>query len=154
MTDLFHTTPYDEAYPACERTLAELRIYPDLASPQSVTAHLGIEPTSLQTAGEALRNSLHRTRLTKLNGWFLSSEQHCRSRDIRHHLDWLLEKLLPARDALISLQQWPKVKMGIYCIWWSASGGGGPVLWPQQMRGMADLNLECGFDISFYGDDD
>ena len=30
----------------------------------------------------------------------------------------------------------------------------GPTLWPEQMQPMADLNLECSFDISFFGDDD
>lgn len=44
--------------------------------------------------------------------------------------------------------------MSVDCIWWSASGGGGPTLWPEQMACMAALNLECSFDISFYGPDE
>ncbi|MFC1641673.1 DUF4279 domain-containing protein [Myxococcota bacterium] len=154
MTVESHMTPYDDAYPSCERAVAELRVYPGVTSPESVTRQLGIEPTSAERAGEVFRNSLGRERVARLNCWFLSSEGHCPSRDIRRHLDWLLEKLCPTREALIALQEWPGIRMAIYCIWWSAQGGGGPVLWPEQMSKLGELNLECGFELSFYGDND
>lgn len=34
-----------------------------------------------------------------------------------------------------------------------AFGHGGPTLWPEQMRTMAERNLECGFDI-YIGSDE
>jgi hypothetical protein len=43
--------------------------------------------------------------------------------------------------------------MQISCAWWSANGDGGPVLWPSQMAKMAELGVECGFELAFYGDD-
>ena len=43
--------------------------------------------------------------------------------------------------------------MGIECDWWAISTRG-PTLWPEQMKIMADLNLECTFNISFYGSKD
>ena len=43
--------------------------------------------------------------------------------------------------------------MGIDCRWESRGGQGGPTLWPEQMRAMADLDLECSFYIEFYGEE-
>jgi hypothetical protein len=43
--------------------------------------------------------------------------------------------------------------MTVQRIWWSATGQGGPTLWPEQMRLLAELNLECSFDVSFFGDE-
>lgn len=88
------------------------------------------------------------------NAWFLSSEQNVNSRDLRRHLDWLLARLAPAGEALRRLQQEQDVRMSVICIWWSAHGGGGPTLWPEQMKVMAELGLECGFEVAFFGNED
>lgn len=118
-------TPYNDEYPACERACAQLLIYPGEMDPALVTQQLNLEPTSIQRMGEVIRNSLGRERSISLNGWFLSSEGKSSSMDLRHHLDWLLEKLAPRREALIALQDIRCLTMGINCIWWSASGQGG-----------------------------
>lgn len=146
-------TPYDDAYETCERTYAALLVYPGESEPEFVTRRLGVEPTSTQSKGERIRNSLGRERIVSVNGWFLSSEGKVRSLDVRRHLDWLLEKLMPAEAGLKELQKLPKVKLGVSCVWWSAGGQGGPTLWPEQMARMAQLNLECSFDIAFFGED-
>jgi hypothetical protein len=118
-----------------------------------VTSHLGIEPTKSQKKGEVKRSSRGFERTIKKGGWFLSSEDHVDSKDIRRHLDWLLARLLPVKDQLLSLQATEGIIMSVNCIWWSAFAEGGPTLWPEQMRLLADLNLECGFDIAFFGED-
>lgn len=89
-----------------------------------------------------------------MNGWFLSSEDYVKSLDVRRHLDWLLMRLTPKREELLSIQHEPGMRMAVICVWHSRSGTGGPVLWPEQMSQLADLNLECGFDIYFFEDDD
>jgi hypothetical protein len=43
--------------------------------------------------------------------------------------------------------------MRVNCVWWSAAGHGGPTLWPEQMAALAALNLECSFDVYFFGDE-
>jgi len=146
-------TPIDDAYETCERTLATLRIGGENLDPAFVTSQLGIEPTKTQKKGEVHRNSRGLERTSKTGGWFLSSEDHVNSKDVRRHLDWLLERLIPVKDQLRSLQETEEIVMDVNCIWWSA-GDGGPTLWPEQMRLLAELNLECGFYISFYGDDE
>jgi hypothetical protein len=123
-------------------------------NPDTVSKVLGIEPTKTSEKGKTYPpNSLGRQRIGKLNAWFLSSEGKVDSRDLRRHLDWLLTAIAPKKDKLIHLQGTVGLSMCISCVWWSRSGGGGPTLWPAQMRAMADLNLECTFSFGYYGSD-
>lgn len=147
-------TPVDDKYPTCERTCAELLIYPGAISPDEVSNRLRLPPTSQQLKGEQRTNSIGRTRTIRVNGWFLSSERAVQSMDLRRHLDWLLDQLEPAAEAIRGLQDESGMRMGVNCIWWSKAGQGGPTLWPEQMGRLAALNLECTFDISFFGDDE
>lgn len=149
----FRMTPYDDAYPTCERTYAELRIYPGELDPKLVTQRLGISPTSILSKKDQRNTALDKKHTVQLNGWFLSSEDNIISKDLRRHLDFLLDELEPKAPQLRKLQEMSGVKMTINCIWWSSYGQGGPTLWPEQMKKMAEMNLECTFDISFFGDD-
>ena len=147
-------TPINDDYPTCERTLATLRIYGDDLDPQSITRRLGLQPSDSQRRGEIKAGIRGRQRTVKVGGWFLSSEDHVQSKDLRRHLDWLLDRLLPAKEEILELQEEDAIKMGVNCIWWSESGQGGPTLWPEQMQCLAGLNLECGFDVAFFGEDE
>jgi uncharacterized protein DUF4279 len=148
-----HCTPVDSAYGSCERTCAVLRIYSGAIVPAEVTAMLGVPPTSTIGLGERKPpNSLGRSQVGRLNGWFLSSESAVVSKDLRHHLDWLLLKLEPSGGALRALQKESGVRMNVNCVWWSKDGGGGPTLWPSQMRRLAELNLECSFEFADYSE--
>lgn len=146
-------TPLDDSDPSCERTEATLAIYnfdPDL-----VTQRLGVMPTSSQKVG--VPRVMHRgvPVMGTVNSWLLSSENHVTSKDLRRHLDWLLDRVEPAGAQLRELQQHPDVRMAVRCVWWSALGrAGGPTLWPEQMARMAQLNLEIGFTFAYYGDDE
>jgi hypothetical protein len=146
-------TPIDDAYPSCERTCARLLVYPGSIDPRDLTGRLGLVPTSVTIKGTETTNSLGRVRVAPLNGWFFSSETFVDSRDVRRHIDWLVERMDPARDAILALQGEPGVRMAVSCVWWSKAGSGGPVIWPEQMRRLAALNLECGFEVAFFGDE-
>jgi hypothetical protein len=148
-------TPLNGVNAGCERTCAELLIYSGDLHPTTVTERLGIQPTHTVVKGEeSQRNSLGRTRMGKLNAWFLSSEDAVESKDIRHHLDWLLGVLLPNCEALLKLQQEPQTTMYVFCPWWSNCGGGVATQWPEQMSGLAQLNLECSFAFADYNKQD
>ncbi len=147
--------PYNDSYQTCERTVAQLRLYSGEIRPAEVTGLLGIEPTeSTEAGGLIISKETGRPRLTKYNAWFLSSENIVNSKDLRRHLDWLLDRLEACSEALHELQTRDGVQMQISCIWWTAHGGGGPVLWPSQMERMAHLNLECGFEFADYSGDE
>lgn len=134
-----------------ERTCAVLCIYSGELRPDAVTQLLRISPTSVVAVGErGKENRLGLAPVGKINAWFLSSEQHVESKDLRRHLSWLIGKLHPVRDSLATLQQEAGVCMYVSCPWWSRSGGGGPSLWPEQMLGLAELNLECTITFADY----
>jgi hypothetical protein len=144
-------TEIDDNYETCTRALATLQIYG--LDPDWITSQLGITPSDTQRRGEVKTIPSGKTRITPHHGWFLSTENHVQSKDIRRHLDWLLGRLLPAKDALRALQGVAGAAMRVNCIWWS-TGDGGPTLWPEQMRGLSELDLECSFDVWFCGEGD
>lgn len=146
-----YDTPYDDKADYCDRTCAKLRIYTGEMKPSVVTELLGIQPTDFVQKGVSAEGI---KAIGKLNGWFLSSETFVNSKDLRRHLDWLIEILEKCVEGLRQLQMKEGVHMSINCIWWSRYRNGGPTLWPKQMRGLAELNLECSFDCAFYGADD
>lgn len=147
--------PIDDADESCDRTCAKLLIYSGAMKPSEVTDLLGIQPTDYVAIGEERSShSTGRTRIGKVNGWFLSSESHVDSKDLRRHVDWLIEKLQGHSESLKKLQARDGIRMTVSCIWWSKYGGGGPTLWPKQMRDLVKLNLECSFDFQYYGGED
>jgi hypothetical protein len=139
------TDTYDDEYASCARTYVTLRIY-DL-DPHSVSRKLQIEPTRILIKGERREPGSGRSsRPARVNGWFLTSEGAVRSRDVRRHLDWLLDQLAPHTQALINLQT-ASCRMDVSCFWSSAWGHGGPTLSPSIMRRLAALELETWFDV-------
>ena len=82
----------------------------------------------------------------QLGGWFLTTEDMVVSKDLRRHVDWILERLTGKDELLKNLQaegNW----MDIFCLWLSTEGHGGPTLSPSIMRRLAELELEIGFDL-------
>jgi Domain of unknown function (DUF4279) len=147
-------TPLDDKYATCERTTATLRIACGAMHPQQVTTLLNVEPTRQTVRGERMQfSSRAKSYIPRLNMWLLDSEGVILSKDLRRHLDWIIGKVRPHRDALLSLQQLPDVKMDVTCVWWSQHGDGGPTLWPEQMLGLGELNLEMSIAVAFYGDE-
>ena len=138
-------TPVDQCYPSCESTFVELLIYLD-GSTALVTELLDIAPSYSQDKGQLIVNSRGNERTAKNTYWCLSSENKVVSKDIRHHLTWLLNQLTDKEFMLSNLQRQPGVSMTVNCNWWS-TGSGGPTIWPEQMSQLARLNLECTFDI-------
>lgn len=145
-------TPVSQDYPTCSECYAELSIYPGDIHPEKITILLGVNPTQINVAGASVTNSRGRTREIKLSGWFLSSKNNVMSKDLRDHIDWVVNQLSPVTERLNEIQNTCGVKMTLKCVWRSKYGHSGPVLWPEQMVGVAGLGLECSFDIYF--DDD
>jgi hypothetical protein len=83
----------------------------------------------------------------------LESDGWVTSRDVRHHVDWLLTQLCGKEAAMARIQETVGVSMTVMCVWWSMTGEGGPTLWPEQMRGLADLGLELSFSFQAYVDE-
>ncbi|NVK48484.1 MAG: DUF4279 domain-containing protein [Cyclobacteriaceae bacterium] len=145
-----HRTPIDSGYESCESTYVEFLVYIDNEEASYITKVLDIVPSKSQTRGDLVENSRGLKRTAKSTYWILSSEEKVLSKDLRHHLNWLLDQLTSRQFQLSRLQNDDAVSMTVNCLWWSR-GSGGPTLWPEQMRKLSALNLECTFD--FYLDD-
>ncbi|CDG89175.1 DUF4279 domain-containing protein [Xenorhabdus bovienii] len=153
MTIKSRETPVNPDYPTCDECYAKLMIYPEYIHPDEVSSLLQLEPTKKNIVGTKITSSSGRTREIKIAGWLLSSENYVNSKDIRDHLDWLLNKISKSSEGLKQLQNTDKVTMRIDCVWRSIAWHGGPTLWPEQMKIMSDLGLECSFDIYFVGEE-
>jgi Domain of unknown function (DUF4279) len=137
---------YNDAYDTCERTYATLRIYTKNMEPDEVTRLLEVAPTGSVTRSGVILDGPSKGTVGKLNGWFLSTKERVDSKDLRRHVDCLLQSLEGLQDKLRSLQAMPDVFMDVSCYWLSKSGHSGPMLSPKQMRSLCDLNLEIWFD--------
>jgi Domain of unknown function (DUF4279) len=147
---MLHTDDHD----ACDRTVVVLRIYGDELDPEALSRRLGITPSKSQRRGQVFTNSLGRNRTAKVGGWFLSSEENVNSKDLRRHLDWLIAQLRDGVQELTALQNEAGIQMWITVIWWSKNGDGWFTLESQHMRAIAEMNLECQFELAFYGPED
>lgn len=138
-------TKIDDGYATCEHTYCEF-VVDCVVPPQIFSKETGLDPSYSQTKNQLIRNTLGRERIAKKNIWILSSENVVPSRDIRRHLDWLLAKIYPARNALFRLREESVSFAYVNCIWHS-NGAGGPTLWPEQMSLLAELDLELTFSL-------
>jgi len=132
---------YNDDYPTCASTYATLRIYPGGISLDEITAILRLPPSFAQTAETrppGVKN--------KPSGWFLSSKGSVESKDVRRHLDWLLDQIADKASIFDALRN-DGVRSDISCCWISARGHGGPSLWPRQMAILGSLGLEIWFDV-------
>ncbi len=137
-------TDYDDEYATCTRTFATLLMHGDDLDPAKVTAVLGLEPSRSHSKGQIMykgKNHVHRTGF-----WSLSTQDSLSSRDLRRHLDWLLDAFEPRASALASFRE-SGFSCAVSCFW-EGPNYGGPTFSPSQSRRLAALDLE--FWVSFY----
>lgn len=134
---------------ACEECHVALSIYPGDISPDEVSTLLRLKPTRQYRKGENTLSPWGKVFKAPLSSWVLSSQGSVDSKDLREHVQWLLDTLRPLARGLESLRKIPDMDMHILCTWVSRYGDGGPSLWPEQLQCMAHLGLPCHFD--FYG---
>ena len=146
-------THYRDDYATCEKTNAELRVYSPALPADAMTGLLHLEPTSTQPRRERETRGDQVVR-GRDHGWFLNSEGHVDSRDVRRHVDWLLDRIVPVAEQLRELLRMdPHAKAAVCCLWVSASGHGGPVLSGPQLTRLAELGLDIWFDVYFSNDE-
>jgi len=138
------TPVYEDDYKTCRATHATLRIF-GVAS-EEVTRVLGLSPTESMHPGD-----LHHGAPARHHVWLLHSKLVIDSRDVRRHLDWILDQLVARRQALRELVG-RGARVDIFCYWMSASGHGGPTISPTQAAKLAELGIDLGFDVYFVGE--
>ena len=141
---------YDDSYPTCSRTWVTLCIFlPDTTSADELTQKLGVQPSKIRVKGEFYNGKIRNWP----TAWFLESAEKLESKDVRRHIDWVLEQVEHKPEVFTQLQG-DGAEIHLSCFWGAATGQGGPMLDPQILKRMALLNIGIAFDIYFEGDDE
>ena len=112
---------YRDDWPTCAETFVTLAVYPSTIPADQISTRLGLQPTSLQEPRERTVRADGKVEAARPSGWFLSSKSHVLSRDARHHLDWLLDALVPLQSELERLRS-EGATMNVSRYWLSAFG--------------------------------
>ena len=139
-------TPYDDSYPSCALCFVQFRIYGGALTPDEISEALALQPDKTVKRGDVFRYFRGKTRIQSKNIWQLSTRRRVDSFDLRRHLDYLLELLLPRKERLSQLQAREDTLIFVRAL--HASWCGGPVLWPKQMAGLAELDLELALECA------
>jgi hypothetical protein len=134
---------YNDAYATCKETSAALRIAHPALDPEAISAQLHLTPSWAWRKGEPKEP---RQRPARIGMWALDTDGVVASRDLRRHLDWLLDHLHDKGAILDQLRQ-QGYAIDVFSTWVRLGGTGGPTLSPRNMRGLADLSLELQFEF-------
>ena len=137
------TNDYDDNYSTCKETSAAFRIIHPALDPDALSQQLGLRASWAWRKGQphSRRNIPSRTGI-----WGLDTEGILTSRDLRRHLDWLLDQLEPKAEVLQDLRV-QGYTMDIFCLWCRSGGTGGPMLSPRNMIRLGALNVTIGFEF-------
>jgi hypothetical protein len=132
------------AFGGCSRTYSTLCVYHDLADPQEITDILQLKPDRSQKVGDLISPS----RKARISGWFLGTEDVCRSKDVQVHIRWILRRLTKKKREMQELIK-SGHKMWIFCFWESIHGNGGPILGHNLIRELSEFPIDLNFDVWF-----
>jgi uncharacterized protein DUF4279 len=118
--------------------------------PDKVSLALKIKPSRSARRGDERRNPRGTLLSPYKEGWWqLSSEGKVKSKDINKHFEYLLRRLLPHKETILSFAK-DKTGETYFDVLWESTylyAGSGPLLSSQSIKGMAELNASIGFDI-------
>ena len=149
MTNQDRFTPLDPNYGSCKSTYASLFIYMKSKDTKTVDELRHLRGNFVVDLRKEFEKGHRSAECLHEYCWSFSSEGKVASKDLRHHLNWLLEMIYEDRSSLFAIQQDESTSMFIYCNWWSKSGHGGPAISPEQMNALVDLNLALTLDFHF-----
>jgi hypothetical protein len=134
---------YDDDYSTCRETSAALRIMHLELEPDYISQQLEMVPSWSRKKGEISDTS---KRAARIGIWALDTEGIVKSRDLRRHIDWIIEQVSEKKPVLDELRR-QAYRMDVFCLWVRSGGTGGPILSPHNMRGLGVLDLEIGFEF-------
>ena len=141
---------YNDSYPTCSRTHATFCVFlPETIHPDELTERFGIQPSRTRVKGEVYKGKVREWPTS----WFLESEGKVDSKDVRRHIDWILEQIKNKSEIIKQLQT-EGSQIHLSCFWGSAVGHGGPMLDAGILKRIALLNIGISFDIYFEGDEE
>lgn len=131
---------YDDDCSTCLGTHASIRVFVPKLTPDAISHLLSCSPTTATQAGRPGGPAGRRD----LAIWHLSSEGAIVSRDVRRHVDYVLDAV--DLDELAALISERAAIADVFCYWLS-NGDGGPALDPGQMSRLVRAGVGIGFDV-------
>jgi hypothetical protein len=126
-----------------------------IAAPENMSLVGVSDMLHLQPRGKGdsiCRPSGRRDKTAEVSYWVLSTRNMTESEDMVVHLGCLLDRLMPLKDEIISLQKLPDVSMRIRCIWGSKKADTGVYFLTEHIKKWAELNMDFTFEL--YSDSD
>jgi hypothetical protein len=152
---LKNDTPYDQLFSVPEnewhrlggppdRTYATLRIYHPELVPDELTRLFSVTPSDFQVMGKPFNQ---RSKfIAKTGGWFLTSEDRCKSLDYSEHVEWVLDQVGHCRHAMLDLQS-KGYKTDVSIMVNFSNCNPTPGLSASAIKRLAAFNLSCWFDV-------
>jgi hypothetical protein len=140
----------DEDFPNCRGTHATLFIQHADLEPEELTKRFGVQPTHSFRKGE--KNNKWGV-VIELGSWSFSTKAAIDSRDLRRHLDWLIDQFAGTENVFAELRA-GGYSLRVVCNWEAegfADGPGyfgGPSLSSRNRQGLAGLSLDIRFNFS------
>lgn len=145
----------------CHHCRAKFLILTGNLHPNIITETLNIVPTIKRVKGEYIDIAKDRKKEIKKSLWFLISDSDVKSKNIIHHITWLINKFHGMQKipfylgtqlnklSIASSSVPNKISIGIACSWYPMYDHGGPILSPKIMASLAQLNVNFSLDIYF-----
>jgi len=134
---------YKDDFNTCKETFVTFRIIHEALNPEEITGKFQLAPSDSWRKGEPKE---WKGRAARTGMWVLSTENRVLSRDLRRHLDWIIEHVQDKSLVLDDLRT-QGYHIDVFCHWVQLGGTGGPILSPRNMEGMSRLSLEISFEF-------
>jgi hypothetical protein len=129
----------------CRATYAVFQLHGNDVDPNALTRVLGISPSYGCT--KAAVSPFEGFPASDPTGvWAVSSEGKLFSTNLERHLLFLMDVLEPVRAKILQTVEAHRATARFFCPWWTVSGQGGPVLSPQILARISDLQASLRID--------
>jgi hypothetical protein len=130
-------------------THAKMRIFIENdMSPDDISGMLRLQPTDKKVKGDIVcRPSGRKVITVPTSYWLLSTRCLLKHSNMETHLEWLLNRLMPAKEQILALQKVPGISMWVRCILDSEERN--TKFTADQMKKLAELNMENSFVLYF-----
>lgn len=138
-------SPYIDDFATCRATYATFLLTHPTLDPTAISRELGLASTRSHLRGHV---AFPGGTSAPTGVWILCTNDAVASRDVRRHIDVLLDQLGPVQARITSLIAKGYVAE-VSCYWASTGGHGGPRLDVAQLARLVAFGLPISFDVYF-----
>lgn len=124
---------------------ASLILRSEELNPQEITSQIGVNPSSSFKKGDLRREG----KFWPHGFWELNSSEYVKSNDISVHIEWILDKIYPAKLKLISILDKLGIEGEISCFWVTDDAHAVVNLNRDVLSKITSLGLSLEFDFYF-----